>query len=423
MTECLVPSLHGSNATTKPLLYGNILHELLQECLQTQEFDPASMKRILEHILQRPQMQLDMWAAELSVEDVRVEVWEKISTGLLNFGPRWVGRDPAEDALMHNSSSMLALSGLHDIEESIWSPKWGMKGKVDASVHANVVISTKPERGVSTVKDDQPMPFEIKTGRAVGVMEHRAQTMLYTLLMEERYREGLLSLTVHRPSLTFCPLFPFIALTETKIDSGLLYYTQTDTMLEVKAARPEIRSLLAARNELAGYLARKRIVQETRRARASQKSEHGTQKTQLSPHKSQRAGNTQEIGMMPSGIPLDIEDIGILPPTTDNPRDCRSCYASDGCMLYRKASQRIKCGSQNQSAEYRTFSQTVDAAPVHADDPLAETYERKAGHLDEADAVFFTKWEHLITLEEQDIVQHKNQTWTMTAAERERSGR
>lgn len=67
--------------------------------------------------------------------------------------------------------------------------------------------------------------------------------------------------------------------------------------------------------------------------------------------------------------------------------------------------------------------QTVEAAPVDADDPLAEIYERKAGHLNDADVEFFTKWEHLITLEEQDIVQHKNQTWTMTAAERERSGR
>ena len=31
------------------------------------------------------------------------------------------------------------------------------------------------------------MPFEIKTGMSKAGMEHRAQTMLYTLLMEERY--------------------------------------------------------------------------------------------------------------------------------------------------------------------------------------------------------------------------------------------
>lgn len=330
----------SSNATTKPLLYGNVLHELLQECLQTQDFDPANMKRILEQILLRPQMQLDMWAAELSMEDVRVEVWEKVDTGLLNFGERWVGQHPADDALLHNSMSKLALSGLHDIEESIWSPKWGMKGKVDASVHAKVVVGNKPENKnakpareepVEGDEDDRPMPFEIKTGRAIGVMEHRAQTMLYTLLMEERYRQlPYMTAKRHNPRLTVPARIGI------KIDSGLLYYTQTDTMLEVKAAKPEIRSLLAARNELAGYLARKRVVQETRRARASQSlAGLGAQKSQISPRKSQRAINTQE-GMVPSGIPLDMEDIGILPPTVENPRDCRNCYASDGCMLYRK---------------------------------------------------------------------------------------
>lgn len=108
-------------------------------------------------------------------------------------------------------------------------------------------------------------------------------------------------------------------------------------MLEVKAAKPEIRSLLAARNELAGYLSRKRVVQEARRAQASQANASGTRKAQPSPSKSQRALNSQGA-MVPSGIPLDIEDVGILPPTTENARECRNCYANDGCMLYRKVS-------------------------------------------------------------------------------------
>ena len=152
---------------------------------------------MLEQVLQRPQMQLDMWAAELGMEEVRLEVWEKATAGLLGFGQRWIGPSPLEDSILHNSMSRLSVSGLHDIEESIWSPKWGMKVKVDASVHANLVPG-KPSKSVYKTATEQvesgtadrPMPFEIKTGRAVGVMEHRAQTMLYTLLMEERYRKA-----------------------------------------------------------------------------------------------------------------------------------------------------------------------------------------------------------------------------------------
>jgi hypothetical protein len=75
-------------------LYGNILHELLQEALRTREFDHVALKKMLEQILQRPQMQLDMWAAELGMEEVRLEVWEKATAGLLGFGQRWIGPLP-----------------------------------------------------------------------------------------------------------------------------------------------------------------------------------------------------------------------------------------------------------------------------------------------------------------------------------------
>lgn len=80
--------------------------------------------------------------------------------------------------------TLLAISGLHDIEEDIWSPKWGLKGKVDASVQ--VSIGKTPTRPGEEV-EEHVAPLEIKTGRAMGVMAHRAQTMLYTLLMEDRY--------------------------------------------------------------------------------------------------------------------------------------------------------------------------------------------------------------------------------------------
>ena len=70
------------------------------------------------------------------------------------------------------------------MEEDIWSPKWGLKGKVDASVQARILPDAK--RGKV---EEWIAPLEIKTGRSIGVMAHRAQTMLYTLLMEERYGE------------------------------------------------------------------------------------------------------------------------------------------------------------------------------------------------------------------------------------------
>jgi DNA replication ATP-dependent helicase Dna2 len=39
-----------------------------------------------------------------------------------------------------------------------------------------------------------------------------------------------------------------------------------------------------------------------------------------------------------------IEDLAFLPPTIDNARECKMCYAVDSCMLYRKV--RLTQGSE-----------------------------------------------------------------------------
>lgn len=112
-------------------------------------------------------------------------------------------------------------------------------------------------------------------------MAHRAQTMLYTLLMEDRYN--------------------------VPVPAGLLYYSQLDSILRVEARPNEIRALIMARNEIADWQVKKRVlpVSET--------------KVKVD----------------------DMEDAAFLPATVDHARECRSCYAVDSCMLYRKVSPSV----------------------------------------------------------------------------------
>lgn len=131
------------------------------------------------------------------------------------------------------------------------------------------------------------MPFEIKTGRSVAGMEHRAQTMLYTLLMGERYG--------------------------TEIPSGLLYYTQSEEVVRVPAARNELRALLVARNDMAGHM------MSRLRAKGAVNSCEGD------------ADSVQDV--------VDLESF--LPPTIDDNRTCGKCFALDTCMLYRKVSHSL----------------------------------------------------------------------------------
>ncbi len=59
-------------------------------------------------------------------------------------------------------------------------------------------------------------------------MEHRAQTILYTVLMEERYGEFDLQMTI-----TGCS--PLLIL-GVDVPAGLLYYTPTDEVIQVPAS-------------------------------------------------------------------------------------------------------------------------------------------------------------------------------------------
>lgn len=62
---------------------------------------------------------------------------------------------------------------IQDIEENLWVPQFGVKGKVD------ITVRTKCD-GESRI-----MPIELKTGRATGSEEHRGQVILYVIMMAE----------------------------------------------------------------------------------------------------------------------------------------------------------------------------------------------------------------------------------------------
>lgn len=84
-----------------------------------------------------------------------------------------------------SDEARLAITSTLSVEEDIWSPRYGLKGKIDVSVNSKV---REGSSGNVAVREGA-LPFEIKTGRTNAASEHRAQTMLYTLLMSDRYGE------------------------------------------------------------------------------------------------------------------------------------------------------------------------------------------------------------------------------------------
>ncbi|KAH7103214.1 Dna2-domain-containing protein [Auriculariales sp. MPI-PUGE-AT-0066] len=212
--------------------WGNMLHEVLQACFVAQRFDQTFIDLRIEDAINSS---LDaLTRLDVSAAFARAEL-NKRSAGLQAFAKRYVASTPQVNAirtalasgavvdlgLAKNEQALVALTRVNAIEEDIWSPRYGLKGKVDASMQTSVT-----EDGKTT---EWTQPFEIKTGRSIAGLEHRAQTMLYTLLTAERY--GV------------------------EVPSGLLYYTQGSDLIRVPARRNEVRGLILLRNEMASHIA------------------------------------------------------------------------------------------------------------------------------------------------------------------------
>lgn len=104
---------------------------------------------------------------------------------------------------------------------------FGIKGKIDATVCIRLMKPPNPLAGTYAV------PLEIKAGGSSNQASHIAQTMIYTLLMTDRY--------------------------DFEVDSGILFYAKTGDTTRVIKSRSELQSIVMGRNEMAGWLQAKKL--------------------------------------------------------------------------------------------------------------------------------------------------------------------
>ncbi|GAA5836873.1 hypothetical protein JCM9279_007686 [Rhodotorula babjevae] len=362
------------------LLYGNMLHSLLQSCMTDAKWDDEyRFERIDDIVKDNGGM---LWELEMSFDKVRLELRER-SKEFEAFADRFAHDKPQADAFLSDpraldtARSRLAITSTLGVEDDIWSPRFGLKGKIDVSTSSAVVDSVGFTRRGTT-------PFEIKTGRTSAGMEHRAQTMLYTLLVTDRYDQD--------------------------VDSGLLYYMQSNEVFRVQAARNEIRGLLMARNGFATFLHRRMTLSPTGASSSTQRSVAPAPTTSPPPppqhvEDDEDAELWAEMDLPPSSARAADLEPALLPPPIDDERSCKRCYVRDACMLYRRA--------VDGDLEISTDDE----------DPLQVLFEERTGHLTAEHAAFFQHWERLISFEEQELVRYKKEIWTLTADEREKVGR
>ncbi|GLI58557.1 hypothetical protein VaNZ11_000304 [Volvox africanus] len=216
--------------------------------------------------------------------------------------------------------------------QHLWSASKAASGAVpSAEPHGHRPVEASLDAGGGVIA-----PFEFKTGK--DRHEHRAQVLLYLLLMEDRY--------------------------QTAVQMGLLWNSQKPTMQAVRYAHHELASLIMHRNRLAAYL----------------------------------VGAAREPPAPLQGSEAD--------------RKCEYCGVSSTCALYLAAA--------GTSGAVQSDAPLV--APQSADMDLHQSLREKLLTVSPSSAAFFAHWVGLVDLEELSVRGSRTDMWALSGAQREQLG-
>ena len=200
-------------------IYGYMLHEIFQEAMRenrwNDEFMTATIEKLATQYLEtlfEVQIELVTAIEHLRARVVDLQAWAEV----------FIAARPKSNAIVkdrNGANFLMSINKLLEVEEKVWSPLYGLKGNVDATVQ--IVLKDGDDEKTLTV------PFELKTGKHQNAA-HMAQTSLYTLLLSDRY--------------------------DVDIACGILYYMQTSEISSIRTIRHELVPMIIQRNELAHHV-------------------------------------------------------------------------------------------------------------------------------------------------------------------------
>uniref|UniRef100_A0A8C4W8Y6 DNA replication ATP-dependent helicase/nuclease n=1 Tax=Gopherus evgoodei TaxID=1825980 RepID=A0A8C4W8Y6_9SAUR len=215
-------------SSSRQMMIGTILHETFQQGVPS-NFAHEKLQELAFRTVHGPKYLKEMYCLNLKQEEIMQEIEEylpSISKWAEDFmhKPSQANHNKMQlklpsEGKIEDLSCNIEVTEFLDIEENIWSPRFGLKGKIDVTVGVKIHRKSGTQYKI--------MPLELKTGKESNSIEHRSQVVLYTLLNQERRVDP---------------------------EAGFLLYLKTGNMYPVSGNRMDRRELLKLRNQLAFYL-------------------------------------------------------------------------------------------------------------------------------------------------------------------------
>ncbi|XP_011497462.1 PREDICTED: DNA replication ATP-dependent helicase/nuclease DNA2 [Ceratosolen solmsi marchali] len=214
-----LPYYEGGNNL---MLIGSLTHELLQMVLDKDIKDMKSISGLLNEILKSKNAIYMMYSAGISTSDCK-NLMRPAVAQIYKFIQQYITGNRSEIIGAQNFDGKI--EKICDIEETVWMPTLGLKGKIDLTVEVSKKSTNKSCPNV----ERRILPLELKTGKVSFSNEHQGQLILYAMLMD---------------------------MTGRKTDSGLLLYLKENIMREITGSVHVRRDLITLRNTVAYYSTR-----------------------------------------------------------------------------------------------------------------------------------------------------------------------
>ncbi|KAK6968690.1 DNA replication ATP-dependent helicase/nuclease DNA2 [Biomphalaria glabrata] len=199
------------------MLYGSIIHSLFQQTVKENIRDEKKIIAKAHSLLNSSKFLHEMYGQGVEEAKVMEEITSYIPSLITWLKKHTEFTWPTN---LGKQSANVVVKEIHDIEENFWSPRFGLKGKIDMTVKAEL-------KSANTSSEIKILPLELKTGKASFSSEHKGQVTLYSMMYSDRRREP---------------------------DEGILLYLKNGDM-QIVPAKPESKSgLIQLRNQLAHYL-------------------------------------------------------------------------------------------------------------------------------------------------------------------------
>lgn len=201
------------------IIIGSLVHQLLQKAIQKNIYELSDITKLMDNLLQSKDTSNLLYASQISFSACREQILTFVPK-IYEFLQHYV-KDKKQQKINNMQDNFKGrITNICDIEENIWLPMLGLKGKIDVTVEVKINSKRKI------------MPLEIKTGKPSFSLEHKGQIILYIIMM---------------------------TLTRQDTDTGLLLYLRENIMQEINSKHPEKRDLILLRNSLANYFTPKLI--------------------------------------------------------------------------------------------------------------------------------------------------------------------